>query len=271
MYVATTARYLGDPAMTTPQPSVARLAELSPACATQWKAYRKTKRKNFPHVWRAFLAQNPSCRSGIAIRWGYQPSVNPCGDARSGLLIDCWNEALQSGLSGLSRRGSLGQSQAELDVLSRWHQSIIHPGELHGLGQDDGEDISAPDISSVVSSSPTPTLVADTISLPTYTGPSYGPISPSAISATGQGTYQTTPGSSSATSISTSAISPLANLATALTSLFKPSASAATAKTAGQSAGSAGSSSLGGISPTILMLGGGFLLLMVLMMGMGRR
>jgi hypothetical protein len=269
MYVNTTARYLGDPTMATgmPQPNAARLAELSPACATQWKAYRKTKRKNFPHVWRAFLAQNPSCRSGIAIRWGYQPSVAPCGDARSGLLIDCWNQALQSGLSGFSRPGTLGQSQSELDALSRWHQSVIHPGELHGLGQDDDLDLTPPDITLP----PTPlSLPTDTIPLPTYTGPSYGPISPAAISATGQATYQTAPISSSVTSTSASMVSPLANLATALTKAFTPSGSAVTVNTAQQRAAGSGTS-LGGMSPTILLIGGGFLLVMMMMMGMSRR
>jgi hypothetical protein len=124
MYVRQTARYLGDPMRGSgmPAPSPARLAELSTSCAAAWKAYKKGKPKHFPHLWRAFLAANPICREGIAIRWGYQPSASPCGDANSGLLIDCWDAALQKGVT----LGSLGRalSQPQLDRAVRAYRNM---------------------------------------------------------------------------------------------------------------------------------------------------
>jgi len=271
MYVNTMSRYLGD--------AGAHPHLLSPACQTSWAAYKKAKGPRFPRIWEAFLAVNPSCRRSIAIRYGYQPSVDPCGDARSGLLIDCWNEALQKGLSGIGGfgRGSLGQSQAELDRLSRWHQTMTHPREIHpypvtrhrrpsstcqcGLGQDDG----APDIS--IPSSPMPSLPADTISLPTYSGPNYGPISPAAIALSPSGSYQPTPGFSPSSS-SPSLVSPLSNLATSIAKIFTPSGGSKSYYSSGGGgySGSGGSSSLslGGISPTLLIGGVGVLLLFMI-------
>ena len=167
MYVNAVSRYLGD-ANGSPVPSAARLAELSKSCATQWKAYKKSKGKNFPHVWRAFLAANPICREGVAIRWGYQPALAPCGDANTGLLIDCWDAALQKGVN-LNGLGALGISltQAQLTRASRHYASLPHaqqkllrnptgyvfngtrmvrnrtPG-LGRLGQDDIDDLDIP-------------------------------------------------------------------------------------------------------------------------------
>jgi len=127
MYVSMIGRSLGDVTQASgmPQPSPARAAELSKTCATQWKAYQKAKGKNFPRPWRAFLAQNPACREGIAIRWGYQPeNSNPCMDANTGLLIDCWNAALQKGvnLNGLGAP----MAQARLTQMSKWYGGLPH-------------------------------------------------------------------------------------------------------------------------------------------------
>jgi len=280
MYVNTMSRYLGD----APHRSLSR------ACQTSWAAYKKTKGANFPRIWEAFLAVNPTCRRSLAIRYGYQPSLDPCGDARSGLLIDCWNEALQRGLSGISslgRPGGLGQSQAELDRLSRWHQMVIHPREIHpypvtrhrrqgstcqcGLGQDDGDG--APDIS--IPAAPMPSLPADTIPLPTYSGPNYGPISPAAIALSPSGTYQPTPGfSPGSVSASPSLVSPLSNLAASIAKVFTPSSSGSRSSYSspgrsysGGGGGSSSSLSLGGISPTLLLGGIGVLLLFVIVSG----
>lgn len=130
MYVSTTARYLGDPmaASGMVEPNPARLAELSKSCAAQWKAYQKAHRKNFPHKWRAFLAANPVCREGIAIRWGYQPPLNPCADANTGLLIDCWDAALQKGvtLNGLGAQ----LTQAQLTKASKYYANLSHAQQV---------------------------------------------------------------------------------------------------------------------------------------------
>ena len=274
MYVNTMSRHLGD----------VRPDLVSPACRPLWARYKLAKGPQFPRIWEAFVAENPACRHGSEIRHGYRPSVNPCGDARSGLLIDCWNKALQKGLSGISgfgRHGSLGHSQAELDALSRWHQTVTHPKEIHpypvtrhrrhsstcqcGLG-DDGIDITAPDIS--IPSSPMPSLPADNIPLPSYSGPTFGPISPAAIAAGGSGTYQTTPGFSPG-GASTSLIAPLSNLATSIAKVFTPSSGSKSyysSSGGGGYSGGGGSSSLslGGISPTLLMGGIGVLLLFMI-------
>lgn len=269
MYVNTMSRYLGD----------VRPDLLSPACRPLWARYKLAKGPQFPRIWEAFVAENPACRHGREIRYGYR-SGNPCGDASSGLLIDCWNRALQKGLSGIGGfgHGGLGQSQAQLDVLSRWHQTVTHPKEIHpypvtrhrrqsstcqcGLGQDDG----APDIS--IPASPMPSLPADNIPLPTYSGPNYGPISPAAIALSPSGTYQPTPGFSPG-SASPSLVSPLSNLASSIAKIFTPSGGSKSyysSSSGGGYSGGGGSSSLnlGGISPTLLIGGVGVLLLFMI-------
>jgi hypothetical protein len=278
MYVNTISRHLGD----------VRPDLLSSACRPLWARYKLAKGPNFPRIWEAFVAENPACRRGSEIRYGYQPSVNPCGDAQSGLLIDCWNRALQTGLSGFGR-GSLGQSQAELDVLSRWHQQVTHPKEIHpypvtrhrrrssqcqcGLGQDDvldegsawgsgGSDPIAPNIS--IPASPMPSLPADTIPLPTYTGPTFGPFP-------GQGGVATVAQNQAQIASSPAAlITPLSNLATSFAKIFTPATPATKATPAAKATAAGSSLSLGGISPTLLLGGLGVLLLFVIVSG-GRR
>lgn len=285
MYVNTMSRHLGNIDV---RPDL-----FSPACRPLWAHYKLAKGPNFPRIWEAFAAENPACRHGSEIRHGYR-SGNPCGDARSGLLIDCWNRALQKGLSGIGgfARGSLGQSQAQLDVLSRWHQTVTHPKEIHpypvtrhrrrsstcqcGLGQDVLDEGSAwgsggsDPIS--IPASPMPSLPADNIPLPTYSGPNYGPISPAAIALSPSGTYQPTPGFSPGSS-TPSLVSPLSNLATSIAKIFTPSSgsksyysSSGGGGYSGGGGGGGGSSSLnlGGISPTLLVGGIGVLLLFMI-------
>jgi hypothetical protein len=161
MYVNTVSRYLGDASAPRRRsrfgsggPSPARLKELSASCAKQWAAFQKSHPKKFPHLWRAFLATNPICRAGIQIRWGYTPETSdPCGDANTGLLIDCWNQALEQGLQGPSLRGlGVPITQAQLNSASTAYQRLLHPGRLagyRGLGQDDGLDLDPLDLNSV--------------------------------------------------------------------------------------------------------------------------
>ena len=152
MYVNTVSRSLGaagtNASRVTQQsggasPSAARLAEMLKACGKQWTAYKKKNRK-LPYAWRAFLAANPTCRAGVAVRWGWQPPADPCGDAQSGLLIDCWNAALQKGvnLNGMGDMLTQAQLTAAFATLRRTAacktKTFAHTDRLHLQRENDG-------------------------------------------------------------------------------------------------------------------------------------
>ena len=309
MYVNAVGRYLGD-ANAGAVPSAARLAELSQSCAKSWKAYKKSKGKNFPHVWRAFLAANPICREGIAIRWGYQPALSPCGDANTGLLIDCWDAALQKGVN-LNGMGALGISltQGQLTRASRYYASLPHAQQkrlrnptgyifngtrmvrnrnvgLGRLGQDDGFDFWD-----------TPT---DYLSTTTYTGPPLSsetwdmvsagvPAAPDIFSTIDAGTTSLiSPGGSSPAPLSdawwneivspspTGAASPTSSIVSSVAALLKSATGGGGQQQQGQASAQPGArpplqnSTLIPGVPNVILYAGGAFLLLIAMMG-GRR
>lgn len=124
MYLNTMARYLGDTAESTAIATVRR------RCSPRWRTY-KAAHPNTAHAWRLFLAANPSCRKPpVPHTMTGLGTTAACNDANTGLLINCWQNAVKKGLGGLGT----AVSQEQLTALSTAYQRLTKPRRLAGLG-----------------------------------------------------------------------------------------------------------------------------------------
>jgi hypothetical protein len=277
MYINQTARYLGN-ALASQAPSAKRVTQLSPACVKKWATYQKTKGSAFPHVWQAFLAQNPICRRGVEVRYGYQPSSAPCNGAASGLLIDCWNSALQTGLTGIPL------NQAQLSRASRHYRKMSPAQQIAGwsrtgyvfngkrmvrntLGQDGGGFIDPAQLDVTTMDTSVPLFDP---SLPTAIDPGFtSGLGPLANQSAWSAPSSPLPSSWWNAPAVTSWLTPLANLSTTAASLITAAKGGPTSGVVLPNPALQTASMIPGV-PNVILYGGAAVILLMLVMGRRR-